>query len=174
MDTKSLKCPDNLYPLLYSAYRSIWNKNHEIDFYGIPVELFVETDDTEQLNGDEKTGSINEARAKTALKSNGVYSVMRDEWIKEPIAADIPEIDQAAFEEKLGEWEGEYFSLKENPSVELIEAFIEKLYELRKKSIAEEGEYGIGNLVFKECRNLGYLDSLREIKRELIDKKLSL
>lgn len=50
MDTKSLKCPDNLYPLLYSAYRSIWNKNHDIDFYGIPVEIFVETDDTEDLN----------------------------------------------------------------------------------------------------------------------------
>ena len=50
MDTKSLKCPDNLYPLLYSAYRSIWNKNHDIDFYGIPVEIFVETDDTEDMN----------------------------------------------------------------------------------------------------------------------------
>lgn len=49
-DTKSLKCPDNLYPLLYSAYRSIWNKNHNIEFYGIPVELFVETDDTVDMN----------------------------------------------------------------------------------------------------------------------------
>lgn len=50
MDTKSLECPDNLYPLLYSSYRSIWNKNHDIDFYGIPVEIFVETDDTVDLN----------------------------------------------------------------------------------------------------------------------------
>lgn len=50
MDTKSLKCPDNLYPLLYSSYRSIWNKNHDIDFYGIPVEIFVETDDTVDMN----------------------------------------------------------------------------------------------------------------------------
>ena len=49
-DTKSLNCPDNLYPLLYSAYRSLYNKNRDIDFYGIPVEIFVETDDTEQMN----------------------------------------------------------------------------------------------------------------------------
>lgn len=53
MDTDSLECPDDLYPLLYSAYRSLWNKNHDVNFYGIPVEIFVETDDTVQMN-DEK------------------------------------------------------------------------------------------------------------------------
>lgn len=42
-DISDTSCPDNLYPLLYGAYRSIWNKNHDIDFYGIPVELYVET-----------------------------------------------------------------------------------------------------------------------------------
>lgn len=46
-DTKSLECPDDLYPLLYSAYRSIWNSKLDIDFYGIPVELYVETIDDE-------------------------------------------------------------------------------------------------------------------------------
>lgn len=49
MDTNSLKCPDNLYPLLYSAYRSIYNKARDIDFYGIPVEIFVETEDVPQI-----------------------------------------------------------------------------------------------------------------------------
>lgn len=42
MDSSSLNCPDNLYPLLYSAYRSLFNKNLDVDFYGIPVELYVE------------------------------------------------------------------------------------------------------------------------------------
>ncbi len=77
-DTKTLKCPDDLYPLLYSAYRTIWNKNHDVSVYGIPVEIFVETDDTEQLN-DEQRDQLEEARAKTALKSNGVYSVLNDD-----------------------------------------------------------------------------------------------
>lgn len=44
MDTKSLECPDNLYPLLYSAYRSLFNKKLDIDFYGVPVEIYVETE----------------------------------------------------------------------------------------------------------------------------------
>ena len=60
-DTKSLECPDNLYPLLYSAYRSIWNKNHDISFYGIPVELYIETDDTEQMSVEEPGEGIDTA-----------------------------------------------------------------------------------------------------------------
>ncbi len=43
-DSSSLKCPDDLYPLLYSSYRSIFNKNLNIDFYGIPVEVYVEVE----------------------------------------------------------------------------------------------------------------------------------
>jgi predicted nucleotidyltransferase len=52
----NLECPDNLYPLLYSAYKSLFNKKMDINFYGIPVEVYVETDDT-------------------PLRSNGIYSV---------------------------------------------------------------------------------------------------
>ena len=46
-DTDSLECPDDLYPLLYSAYRSLWNNKMDIEFYGIPVELYIETSDTQ-------------------------------------------------------------------------------------------------------------------------------
>lgn len=43
-DSSSLTCPDDLYPLLYSSYRSLFNKNLDIDFYGIPVEIYVEVE----------------------------------------------------------------------------------------------------------------------------------
>ena len=57
---------------------------------------------------------------------------------------------------------------------EQIENFIEDLYDLRKESIATEGEYGLGNLVFKEFRNLGYLDNLKELRKVEKGKELSL
>ena len=43
-DASTLDCPDDLYPLLYSSYRSLFNKNLDIDFYGIPVEIYVEVE----------------------------------------------------------------------------------------------------------------------------------
>ena len=42
---------------------------------------------------------IEEARVQTAVKSNGVFSVMNNEWIKEPVAEDIPELDKEVIED---------------------------------------------------------------------------
>lgn len=55
-----------------------------------------------------------------------------------------------------------------------IADFIDGLYDLRKESLAKDGEYGLGNLVFKEFRNRGYIDNLRELKNELMSTKLSI
>lgn len=55
-----------------------------------------------------------------------------------------------------------------------IEDFVNALYKLRQDSIVNEGEYGLGNLVFKEMRNLGYLDNIKDIKTKIEDKDLSL
>ena len=62
----------------------------------------------------------------------------------------------------------------EQSKIDEIDAFIDSLYELRHESIDSEGEFGIGNLVFKEMRSLGYLDNLRDIKKGLNDRRLSL
>ena len=63
---------------------------------------------------------------------------------------------------------------KESDAIETIENFIEDIYDLRKTSIAKEGEYSIGNLVFKKMRNEGYLDNLKRLRNCLKSKELSL
>lgn len=55
-----------------------------------------------------------------------------------------------------------------------VEDFITKIYNLRKIGIARGGEFDISNLVFKEFRNLGYLDRLKDLRKELKGKELSL
>ena len=52
-------CDQNIVSKLYGAYRTIFNKKFDIDFYGIPVEIFVETNETPRI-------------------CNGVYSVMQE------------------------------------------------------------------------------------------------
>jgi stalled ribosome alternative rescue factor ArfA len=174
-DTSTLECPDNLYPLIYSAYRSIFNKKFEIDFYGVNVELYVETEDS-------------------TVTSNGVFS-LNTGWIKEPVKEDIPEIDENRFEIELEKWEDLYFDIIKDDTKEIstekpiedvleesleldkvqkIDDYIEDLYDMRKVSIKKGGEYSIGNLVFKEIRNLGYLDVLKNLKTTLLSKEMSL
>ena len=154
-DSSGLECPDELYPLLYSAYRSMFNKNYDIKIKGIPAEIYVEMDEP-------------------VAKSNGIYS-LNNGWLKKPEQRDIPDLDEEAFDKLFNEWEDKYFDLMEKDATsEDIENFIEDLYDLRKESIATEGEYGLGNLVFKEFRNMGYLDGLKDLRKEKKGKELSL
>lgn len=159
-NTKSVKCSENIIKALYSAYRSLFNRKFDIDFYGIPVEIYVETEDSARV-------------------SNGVYSVKTNKWIKEPELTEIPDLDQEAFDALYKEWEIKCQNLIKEIEADNLEdemeivSMIEDIYELRKSGISE-GEYSIQNLVFKELRNNKYLDDLKEYKDKLIAKRLSL
>lgn len=59
--------------------------------------------------------------------------------------------------------------------VDKIDDLLEDIYNLRQEGMKEEnGEYSIPNLIFKEFRNLGYLDNLKELRKKEISKELSL
>ena len=64
--------------------------------------------------------------------------------------------------------------LNENTLKTDIDNLIEDVYNLRKEGMEEDGEYSIKNLIFKEFRNLGYLDNLKELRKKEISKELSL
>lgn len=171
-DSKDSKYPGELLTLLYSAYRSIFNKNYDITIKGIPCEVYVELDEVHGI-------------------SNGIYSLYNG-WLKEPEQKNVPELDEESFNKLFNEWEDKYFALLDEIGItpeemlalketkedleasEKVYDFIEDIYELRKDSIANEGEFGLGNLVFKEFRNLGYLDALKHLTKILKGKELSL
>lgn len=112
--------------------------------------------------------------AKNKRVSGGVFSVLNNDWLQQPVAKDIPEIDKEAFDEAFNEWEDKYLSLMENVSIEGIDDFVDSIYAYRQEGLNNGGEFSIQNLVFKEFRNLGYIDTLKEIKTELTQKELSL
>lgn len=53
-------------------------------------------------------------KIQTVIKSNGIYSVLTNRWIKEPVQADIPDINQEEFDKLFNEWEDKYFKLLAN------------------------------------------------------------
>ena len=82
-----------------------------------------------------------------------------EKWISENV--DNQDIDEALFNSKMSK-------------VDQIDNLIEDIYNLRKEGMEEDGEYSIKNLIFKEFRNLGYLDNLKELRKKEISKELSL
>ena len=162
-ETKSFEDSADVYAKLYRAYGRIFGNKFEISFYGIPVEIYVETESN-------------------PVVSNGIYSVMFDKWVKEPSAIAIPEIDQKAINKAAKPWIDEAKTLIKEvddnvaDGEEKIDDYITRIYELRQKGIysAAGNEYSTENLIFKEIRNAGLLDRLKKLKNALISKKLSL
>lgn len=159
-DLSEFEDPDGLYPIIYQAYKSAFNKKYEIDFYGIPVEVYIECDNT-------------------PLVSNGIYSVLNNEWVKEPEQVSIPDVDMDAIKKAIEPWEERYNKLvndieagKLKDETE-IDSFVNDLYETRAEGL-KEGEYAEGNLIFKEMRNKGYLDNLKDLRDKVIGDKLTL
>jgi predicted nucleotidyltransferase len=160
-DTSDIDYSLEVANALYSAYRSLFNKQLDITFFDIPVELFIETEDSERV-------------------SNGIYSVKKNKWIKKPVHEDIPDYDKEALGKLVGEWEADCKKLIDEIKADKLDdekkvvKMLEDIYDkLRKKGISK-GEYSTENLAFKELRNNGYLDQLKEYRNELVSKRLSL
>jgi predicted nucleotidyltransferase len=160
-NAKAAEYKSDIAAALYGAYRTIFNKKLDITLYGIPLEIFVETEDSARV-------------------SNGVYSIKKNKWVKRPIQEDIPEYDTKALDELVDKWEADCKDLIANIKADKLDdekkvvKMLEDIYEkLRKKGIAK-GEYSPENLAFKELRNKGYLDQLKDYRNELVSKRLSL
>ena len=145
-----------LVQIACNAEKALFNKAYQITVKGIDIELYVE---------DVKTGAV----------SNGVFSVSKNEWLKKPVPKNIPDIKED--EEYLGLLDAWMIKAKKACSSKTraeVLAFINELYNLRRISIMTDGEYALGNLVFKEIRNHGILQDLKDLSNKLASKELSL
>lgn len=151
---------EELYAKILDCEKRLFNKNFDITIHGIPTEIYVEMDEVN-------------------ARSGGIYSIKDNKWLKQPKQFEIPDIDYDAFYKEFEKWEERYFELVnyldeyENASEE-VDKYIDDIYEVRQEGIARSGEFDISNLVFKEIRNRGYLDNLKQLKTELASKEMSL
>ena len=139
-----------LLRLLYDYIKSSFSQKYNIEVKGHEVELYLE---------DIKTTAI----------TNGIYSLKQDKWIKFPQEQE-PRIIDIEETPLFTQWLDKYQSLED----EECEQFLDDLYVMRKISLANEGEFGTGNLVFKEFRNRGYLDDLKDRKYKFESDRLTL
>lgn len=149
----TLEASNDILNALYNLEKASFNKNYDIKIKGIPVELYVE---------DVNSNAV----------SNGVYSVLNNKWIKYP--NEITDMPQYEIDSQLNKWSSRINRALEKGSKEDIKQIIDALYMIRKNSILVDGEFGKGNYLFKEIRNLGLLDAMKDKLKELTSDELSL
>lgn len=139
--------------IAFNSLKTKFNSDYDIKFRGIDVEIYVED-------------------IKSTTMSNGIYSVIKNEWIKFP--EPLTDIPQVSIDTELENLKSKITRVlfSNNPSE--IESMINDLYLIRKNGLDIGGEYSKGNLLFKEVRNLGLLDELKDAYKASKAKELSL
>jgi hypothetical protein len=129
---------------------------HDIKIHGHDVEIYAQ--------------DMNDG----FTKDQGVFSLTDNNWIAEPVNQEI-NLDNPHILKKVQEYIEKIDSLiASNAEEESFQKLKEKFKDMRSTDIKKHGEFSHGNLIFKELRNLGYLDKMNNYIKTKQDERLSL
>ena len=139
---------------LFNAKKALWAEQHNITIKGLPVEVYVQGD-------------------KEPHHSTGVYSIQDQKWLVKPQKVK-PEIDDAAVKAKKDAAVHDIETALLSKDLNKLNLVKQKITKMRKAGLERAGEWSVENLTFKILRNLGLIDQIGEMIRELEDEQLSL
>lgn len=158
LDFTDINRDEDLVRAALDGKRFIWNLRHDITMGGHEVELYFQ--DME----DPHTAS-------------GLYSLLKDEWLAVP-THNPPSIDERDVQLKADGIKRHIDDLEIASRTEgedlgdligAAKALRAKIAKMRKDSLAQDGEFGVGNLAFKELRNTDYIKKLIDVAHKLFD-----
>jgi hypothetical protein len=136
----------------------IWNNSYSIKVKNWEVEVYPQD-------------------VKEEHHSTGIYSILNNQWIKEP---EVPKnlwtgMRLSDIKKKVKEikYEIENIETSEDPEG-VISRLKDKIKNMRRAGLEQDGEYSIENLTFKALRRLGDVDKLYSLGKKEYEKSLSL
>lgn len=151
-----------LVKAFFDNARMRWNDKHDIKVKGYDVEIYVED-------------------SRESHKSSGVYSILRDDWNKEPKRFQSS-IDFSAARRKADDIEFQVnivdnlvISQKYRSALRNIERLKGKIRNMRRAGLeSPQQEFSVENITFKILRRNGILDLLDQLKTQAYDSMLDI
>ena len=143
-----------VYRELFDAKKYQYNTLHNIRIGGYPVELYVQN-------------------ANQAHHSQGIYSVLNNEWTDVPKRRK-PAVDDVSTRSKYEDLDERIAQAVESDDLKQIVALIKKIKDMRQAGLDEHGEFGPENLAFKMLRSQGRIKQLFDARNRAKDRELSL
>lgn len=163
LDFAKINHDEDLVKKALDGKRFVWNLRHDITMAGHDVEVYFQ--DTEEPH-----------------KASGLYSIKDNKWIRQP-EHNEPEVDERDVTAKADKLKGEIADLEValqttegedlGELAEAADALRAKVAKMRKDSLEANGEFGIGNLAFKELRNSDYMERLIDVANGIYDKQFT-
>lgn len=147
---------EDLVRNLMMAKKSIWNSKYPLKLGNMDIELYAQD-------------------ASEPHTSTGVYSLMKNKWIKKPKYQEI-QIDDQEIAEKAAPFVYmiSQINATDTTALEDIDRLRDKLKKFRKCGLDSGGEYSLENLAFKWLRNNGYLSQLSELREKVMIQNMEL
>jgi len=149
---------EELYKELFDLKKKLFNDKHDIKIFGYDVEVYAQ-------------GTSDEAH------SDGVYSVMNNEWIHQPTKLNY-KLDMSVLKTKIKSWtdkiDDAIEEAKSEGNSDKLKTLKDKLKDYRQSGLNKEGEFSYENLVFKFLRRSGHIGKLFDEKTKIKDKELSI
>jgi hypothetical protein len=144
----------DVYRELFDAKKYQYNAEHNITIGGYDVELYVEN-------------------ANQPPVSQGVYSVVQDDWINIPKRRRST-VDDDAVRSKYADIKHRIQVAIDSRDHEQISAMAAKIKKMRTAGLAQSGEMGPENLAYKMLRTQGLIKQLYDARTTARDLELSL
>jgi len=143
-----------VYRELFDAKKYQYNDLHDYKIGPHDIEVYVQDKEQEHI-------------------SQGIYSILNDEWISVPTKRKI-DIDDMSVSAKFEDIKGRIKQAIKSEDLENMNALATKISNMRKSGLSETGEFGPENLTFKILRNTGWLEKLKIARNDAKDKRLSI
>jgi hypothetical protein len=144
----------DVYRELFDAKKYQYNAEHNITIGGHDVELYVEN-------------------ANVPPVSQGVYSIMQDDWINIPKRRRST-VNDDAVRSKYADIKHRIQQALASKDHEQISAMAAKIKKMRTAGLAQSGELGPENLAYKMLRTQGLIKQLYDARTAARDLELSL
>lgn len=153
-DYDKLDCRDEADEL-FDTKRHLYEREHNIKIYGIPVSLYVE---------DQASPGV----------SQGLYSVRSNQWLIKPKQMWTARIDRAEIKDHDQMWHTIVNHVLQRRDLELANSTRKLITNYRRLGLKQpQAEFSTANMVYKNLRNDGTLDQLNDLIRDLHDQHLS-
>jgi len=130
-----------------------WNQEHDIHIGDHQVEVYIQ--DIKDVN-----------------RSQAVYSVLNNQWVKKPTYQDI-QVDKETIKKKYNQYVDMINTAINQGDMDLMKNIIKRLYDMREAGLSSGGEYSVENLVFKLLRSTGYISKLRQNVKSVYDNEIN-
>ena len=144
----------DVYRELFDAKKFQYNETHNIKIGGYDVELYVEN-------------------ANKSAVSQGIFSVVNDDWIKIPLKKRST-INDNVVKNKYDVIKNHIESAIESADLERLTNTAAKIKKMRQSGLDRNGELGPENLAYKMLRSQGVIKKLYDARTAAKDHELSL